>query len=83
MSWRQSASLGILMNTRGLMELIVLNVALALGALKPTLFTMLVLMAVVTTVATTPVLHLLRGEEELESQPYTGGTELSKAVKDA
>lgn len=50
------------MNTRGLMELIVLNVALDLGAIGPALFTMLVLMAVVTTVATTPVLHLLTDE---------------------
>lgn len=83
LSWRQSASLGILMNTRGLMELIVLNVALDLGALKPTLFTMLVLMAVVTTVATTPVLHLLKGEEELEAQGYPSRGELSKAMKDA
>lgn len=83
LSWRQSASLGILMNTRGLMELIVLNVALDLGALKPTLFTMLVLMAVVTTVATTPVLHLLKGEEEIEPQGYPGSGELSKAMKDA
>lgn len=69
LSWRQSASLGILMNTRGLMELIVLNVALDLGALKPTLFAMLVLMAIVTTMATTPVLHVLKGEQELEPQP--------------
>ncbi|HKF52262.1 MAG TPA: cation:proton antiporter, partial [Candidatus Acidoferrales bacterium] len=69
LSWRQAASLGILMNTRGLMELIVLNVALDLGALKPTLFAMLVLMAIVTTVATTPVLHILKGEKELEPQP--------------
>jgi Kef-type K+ transport system membrane component KefB len=68
LSWRQSAALGILMNTRGLMELIVLNVALDLGALQPTLFAMLVLMAIVTTVATTPVLHLLEGEKELEPQ---------------
>lgn len=69
LSWRQAASLGILMNTRGLMELIVLNVALDLGALKPTLFAMLVLMAIVTTMATTPVLHILKGEKELEPQP--------------
>lgn len=68
LSWRQSASLGVLMNTRGLMELIVLNVALDLGAIAPTLFAMLVLMAIVTTVATTPVLHLLQSEEESESQ---------------
>jgi Kef-type K+ transport system membrane component KefB len=55
--WRQAACLGVLMNTRGLMELIVLNVGLDLGVISPTLFTMLVLMAVVTTVATTPILQ--------------------------
>lgn len=64
--WRQAASLGILMNTRGLMELIVLNVAMDLGALKPMLFAMLVIMAIVTTVATTPVLHLLGGDTKSE-----------------
>ncbi len=56
---RDAASLGILMNTRGLMELIVLNLGLDLGILSPTLFTMLVIMAVVTTVATTPILQVL------------------------
>jgi Kef-type K+ transport system membrane component KefB len=58
-SWRESASIGVLMNTRGLMELIVLNIGLDLGVISPTLFAMLVLMALVTTFATTPVLHLL------------------------
>jgi Kef-type K+ transport system membrane component KefB len=57
---RQAMALGILMNTRGLMELIVLNVGLELGVVSPTLFTMLVIMAVVTTVATTPILDRLR-----------------------
>ena len=57
--WRESMALGILMNTRGLMELIVLNVGLELGVLTPTLFAMLVIMALVTTVATTPILHRL------------------------
>jgi Kef-type K+ transport system membrane component KefB len=56
---RDAASLGILMNTRGLMELIVLNLGLDLHILSPTLFAMLVLMAILTTFATTPVLHLL------------------------
>lgn len=56
---RQAASLGILMNTRGLMELIVLNVGLDLGVLSPALFAMLVIMAIVTTLATTPVLQAL------------------------
>ncbi|MBC7841075.1 MAG: cation:proton antiporter [Gemmatimonadaceae bacterium] len=56
---RDAVSLGILMNTRGLMELIVLNLGLDLGILSPTLFTMLVIMAVLTTLATTPVLDLV------------------------
>ena len=62
LDWRQAASLGILMNTRGLMELIVLNVGLDLGVLSPTLFAMLVVMAIVTTLATSPILHLLSGD---------------------
>jgi Kef-type K+ transport system membrane component KefB len=61
LSWRDAAGLGALMNTRGLMELIVLNVGLDLGVISPALFTMLVLMALVTTVATGPVLQMLFG----------------------
>ena len=52
-----AAALGVLMNTRGLMELIVLNVGLDLGVISPTIFTMLVVMALVTTMATTPILR--------------------------
>ena len=59
LSWRDSTALGILMNTRGLMELIVLNIGLDLKVISPTLFAMLVIMAVVTTFATTPILHLV------------------------
>jgi Kef-type K+ transport system membrane component KefB len=59
LSWREASALGILMNTRGLMELIVLNVGLDLGILSPALFAMLVLMAIVTTVMTTPILQVL------------------------
>jgi len=47
------------MNTRGLMELIVLSVGLDLHVLSPTLFAMLVVMAVVTTLATAPILQLV------------------------
>jgi Kef-type K+ transport system membrane component KefB len=47
------------MNTRGLMELIVLNIGLDLKVISPTLFAMLVMMALVTTIATTPILQLL------------------------
>jgi Kef-type K+ transport system membrane component KefB len=57
--WRESAALGILMNTRGLMELIVLSIGLDLGVISSALFAMMVLMALVTTLATTPILHFL------------------------
>jgi Kef-type K+ transport system membrane component KefB len=57
--WRSATSLGVLMNTRGLVELIVLNVGLDLGVIGAPLFTMLVLMALVTTFATSPLLSLI------------------------
>jgi Kef-type K+ transport system membrane component KefB len=59
LGWKNAAALGTLMNTRGLMELIVLNVGLDLGVISPTLFAMMVLMALATTMATTPILYLL------------------------
>ncbi len=58
-SWRESLTLGVLMNTRGLVELIVLNIGLDLGVLSPVLFAMLVIMAVVTTMMASPLLPLL------------------------
>ena len=57
--WREAASLGVLMNTRGLMELIVLNIGLDLGVLSPALFSMFVIMAILTTLATAPILQVL------------------------
>lgn len=67
---RESAALGILMNTRGLMELVVLNIGLDLRILSPTLFAMLVIMAVVTTLATTPILHwITRSSAQPEAEP--------------
>jgi Kef-type K+ transport system membrane component KefB len=60
MRWRFAAELGALMNTRGLMELVVLNVGLDLGVISPRLFTMMVMMAIVTTAMTAPLLDLLR-----------------------
>ncbi|HEX8706135.1 MAG TPA: cation:proton antiporter [Myxococcaceae bacterium] len=57
MRWREASALGLLMNTRGLMELIVLNLGLDLGVISPKLFTMMVIMALVTTFITTPLLR--------------------------
>jgi Kef-type K+ transport system membrane component KefB/nucleotide-binding universal stress UspA family protein len=64
--WREAWAIGILMNTRGLMELIVLNIGLDLGVLSPALFTMMVLMALITTFMTTPLLSLFYAEHELD-----------------
>jgi Kef-type K+ transport system membrane component KefB len=58
MSWGDSFALGALMNTRGLVELIVLNLGYDLGILSPRIFAMLVLMALITTFMTGPLLHL-------------------------
>lgn len=62
LDWRTSSALGILMNTRGLMELIVLNIGLDLGVISPTLFAMMVIMALVTTMATGPLLWLVESK---------------------
>ncbi|HET6233275.1 MAG TPA: cation:proton antiporter [Longimicrobiaceae bacterium] len=56
MSWREAGALGVLMNTRGLMELVILNVGLDIGVISPALFAMMVIMALVTTFATSPLL---------------------------
>jgi Kef-type K+ transport system membrane component KefB len=57
LSWRESAALGVLMNTRGLMELILLNIGLEIGVITPSVFTMMVIMALVTTIIATPLLQ--------------------------
>jgi Kef-type K+ transport system membrane component KefB len=61
---RKSLALGCLLNTRGLVELIVLNVGMDLGILSPALFSMMVIMAVVTTVMTTPALKFVLPEKQ-------------------
>ncbi|MBV8982485.1 MAG: cation:proton antiporter [Acidimicrobiia bacterium] len=66
LEWRESLAVGILMNTRGLTELIILNIGLDLGVIPPTLFAMLVIMAVLTTFMTTPLLSLVYPRHELE-----------------
>jgi Kef-type K+ transport system membrane component KefB len=60
MPWNDALGLGVLMNTRGLVELVILNAGLDLGILSPALFTMMVLMALVTTFMTTPILIAMK-----------------------
>jgi Kef-type K+ transport system membrane component KefB len=57
MPWREAAALGVLMNTRGLMELVILNIGLDIGVISQAMFSIMVLMALVTTFMTTPLLE--------------------------
>ena len=59
-NWRDSLTIGALMNTRGLMELVVLNIGYDLGILSPEVFSMMVIMALVTTFMTGPALDLIK-----------------------
>lgn len=59
MGWREATALGVLMNTRGLMELVVLNIGYDLGILSPRVFSMMVIMALTTTFMASPMLSLL------------------------
>ena len=68
MPLREAAGLGTLMNTRGLMELVILNIGLDIGVISPALFSMMVLMALVTTFMTTPILRLICAKELDESE---------------
>jgi len=68
MTWRESAAVGVLMNTRGLVELVILNIGLDLGILSPALFSLMVLMALVTTLMTTPLLNWILGSHAPNAQ---------------
>ncbi len=56
------------MNTRGLMELVILNIGLNLGIISPALFSMMVVMALVTTFMTTPILEWIRPARALQQE---------------
>jgi Kef-type K+ transport system membrane component KefB len=70
-TWKDSLSIGALMNTRGLMELIVLNIGYDMGILSTEIFSMMVLMALLTTMMTSPVLNWI---EKRENQISDSGT---------
>jgi len=78
-SWRDSLSMGVLMNTRGLVELIVLNIGLDLGVLSPTLFAMLVIMALVTTMMASPLLPLLGYKQKVSYETNDGIQEIENS----
>jgi Kef-type K+ transport system membrane component KefB len=77
---REAAGLGTLMNTRGLMELVILNIGLELKVISPALFSMMVLMALTTTFMTTPVLQAICPDEMLRGRPseYVCSTDMAE-----
>ncbi|NUR60858.1 MAG: cation/H(+) antiporter [Catenulispora sp.] len=78
--WRQTAELGLLMNMRGLTELIILNAGVTLGVLDTSIFTAMVLMALTTTAMASPLLKRFRLESPLEAGAAAGteaGTEIA------
>jgi Kef-type K+ transport system membrane component KefB len=71
---RESIALGSLMNARGLIELILLNIGLQAGIINPTLFTILVLVAIVTTLMATPIFEFVYGRHRVDDDiPATTG----------
>lgn len=57
LNWREAGAIGVLMNTKGLMELVVLNVGLEIGIISPSVFAMMVIMTFMTTFITSPLLE--------------------------
>jgi Kef-type K+ transport system membrane component KefB len=65
MPWRAASAVGTLMNARGLIELVLLNIGLERHFITPVLFTIFVVMALVTTLITTPLFRALYAGERL------------------
>lgn len=78
-SWKDSLTIGALMNTRGLMELVVLNIGYDLGILSPQIFAMMVIMALVTTFMTGPALDFINWAFKTKSEDQI--TEISRMSK--
>lgn len=66
LSWREAGVVRSLMNTRGLRELVILNIGMEIGVISHQLFCMMVMMALITTVLTSPLLSLFYREEPAE-----------------
>jgi Kef-type K+ transport system membrane component KefB len=81
MRWRDAGALGALLNTRGLIELVILNIGLERGILSPTLFSMLVLMAIATTCMTSPIVSALLSGRPVEERERLEGAAVGLAAR--
>lgn len=80
MSWREAGSMGALANARGLMELILLNIGLVAGLVSPALYTILALMAIITTFVATPVHRLFERSAWKKGMVYGPSGEMSSPI---
>jgi len=80
-NWKDSLTIGALMNTRGLMELVVLNIGYDLGVLKPEIFAMMVIMALVTTIMTGPALDFINWSFKSKNEAKINTTLLEENYK--
>jgi Kef-type K+ transport system membrane component KefB/nucleotide-binding universal stress UspA family protein len=80
LGWREAGALGVLMNTRGLMELVILSIGLDLGVISPVVFVMMVLMALVTTFMTTPLLEWIYPAALIRQETLGAAEAASEAV---
>jgi len=80
--WREATALGVLLNTRGLVELVVLNIGLDIGVLSPALFAMLILMALLTTFITTPLLDWIYLRETVQLRNRIPTLEGAEALRE-
>lgn len=76
--WREASAIGILMNTRGLMELVILTIGLQMGVISDSVFAMMVIMALLTTAMTTPILHWVYPTRMFEATPVDEQTAASE-----
>lgn len=81
MTWRDAAGIGTLMNTRGLMGLVILDIGLDIKIISPALFSMMVLMALVTTFMAVPLLELIRREPQVARIPASDSAMAGMALK--
>ena len=80
--FRESVALGSLMNARGLIELILLNIGLEAGIITPTLFSILVLVAIVTTLMATPVFQFVYGRHRTIERRHRKNTHMQMTLLD-
>ena len=77
LGWRESGVIGVLMNTRGLVGLVVLNIGLDIGVISPALFTILVVMALVTTFMAGPLIELIYPKRISDQKPAAVASEMA------